>query len=112
MTNIGPDVQVAVEGPGGPVEVPAETAPVEVNPGLNMQTAVAEPEQRPGAGLPGRRRDPRRLVQQAQHLGDDLDGCERRLLLRHQHHQERHLRRLEGGHLRRAAGLGKGRCEG
>lgn len=34
-----------------PVEVPAETAPVEVNPGLNMQTAVAEPEQRPGAGL-------------------------------------------------------------
>ena len=34
-----------------PVEVPAETAPVEVNPGLNMQTAAAEPEQRPGAGL-------------------------------------------------------------
>ena len=32
-------------------EAPAETAPVEVNPGLNMQTAVAEPEQRPGAGL-------------------------------------------------------------
>lgn len=35
-----------------PVEAaPVETAPVEVNPGLNMQTAVAEPEQRPGAGL-------------------------------------------------------------
>lgn len=34
-----------------PVEAPAETAPVEVNPGLNMQTAVAEQEQRPGAGL-------------------------------------------------------------
>ena len=34
-----------------PVEAPIETAPVEVNAGLNMQTAVAEPEQRPGAGL-------------------------------------------------------------
>lgn len=34
-----------------PVEAPIETAPVEVNPGLNMQTAVAEQEQRPGAGL-------------------------------------------------------------
>ncbi|WP_336650526.1 hypothetical protein [Kocuria rosea] len=34
-----------------PVEAPIETAPVEVNAGLNMQTAVAEQEQRPGAGL-------------------------------------------------------------
>lgn len=31
----------------------AETAPVAVNPGLNMQTAAADPEQRPGAGLVG-----------------------------------------------------------
>jgi hypothetical protein len=42
---------VAAPVEAAPVEVPAETAPVEVNPGLNMQTAVAEPEQRPGAGL-------------------------------------------------------------
>lgn len=35
-----------------PVEAPVETAPAAVNPGLNMQTAAAEPEQRPGAGLP------------------------------------------------------------
>ncbi|MCM3486179.1 hypothetical protein [Kocuria rosea] len=42
---------VAAPVVAAPVEVPAETAPVEVNPGLNMQTAVAEPEQRPGAGL-------------------------------------------------------------
>ncbi|WP_426120513.1 hypothetical protein [Kocuria sp. LHG3120] len=42
---------VAAPVEAAPVEVPAETAPVEVNPGLNMQTAVAEPEQRPGPGL-------------------------------------------------------------
>ena len=46
-----PAPAVAAPVEAAPVEVPAETAPVEVNPGLNMQTAVAEPEQRPGAGL-------------------------------------------------------------
>ncbi|MFI7744159.1 hypothetical protein [Kocuria rhizosphaericola] len=33
------------------VAAPVETAPVAVNPGLNLQTAAAEPEQRPGSGL-------------------------------------------------------------
>lgn len=42
---------VAAPVEAAPVEAPVETAPVEVNPGLNMQTAVAEQEQRPGAGL-------------------------------------------------------------
>ncbi|MFI7582143.1 hypothetical protein [Kocuria kalidii] len=43
-----------VEAPavGSPVvEAPAGTAPVAVNPGLNMQTGVAEPQERSGAGL-------------------------------------------------------------
>lgn len=35
-----------------PVEAPAETVPAAVNPGLNLQTAAAETQQRPGAGLP------------------------------------------------------------
>lgn len=34
-----------------PVQAPAEAVPAAVNPGLNMQTAAAEPEQRPGTGL-------------------------------------------------------------
>lgn len=33
MSNIGPDVQVAVEGPGGPIEVPTQTAPAGTPPG-------------------------------------------------------------------------------
>ncbi|MUN64305.1 hypothetical protein GMA12_14355 [Kocuria sediminis] len=33
------------------VEAPAEAAPVAVNPGLNMQTAAAEPAEGPGTGL-------------------------------------------------------------
>jgi hypothetical protein len=38
--------------PAPVVPAPVETAPAAVNPGLNLQTAAAEPEQRPGAGLP------------------------------------------------------------
>lgn len=34
-----------------PVEAPTGTPPAAVNPGLNLQTAAAEPERRPGAGL-------------------------------------------------------------
>ncbi|MFF0905534.1 UNVERIFIED_CONTAM: hypothetical protein RF653_17835 [Kocuria sp. CPCC 205316] len=34
-----------------PVQAPAEAVPAAVNPGLNMQTAAAEPEQRPATGL-------------------------------------------------------------
>jgi hypothetical protein len=37
--------------PAPVVPAPVETAPAAVNPGLNLQTAAAEPEQRPGAGL-------------------------------------------------------------
>ncbi|WP_460667510.1 hypothetical protein [Kocuria himachalensis] len=34
-----------------PVQAPAEAVPAAVNPGLNMQTAAAGPEQRPATGL-------------------------------------------------------------
>ncbi|WP_298585705.1 hypothetical protein [uncultured Kocuria sp.] len=44
-----PPVAPVVEAPV--VAAPVETAPAAVNPGLNLQTAAAEPEQRPGTGL-------------------------------------------------------------